>query len=102
MIGQNVILQFSRQVFVERNVLNPPQNKCMNLFYNLPVFNFQALESDLSSRDEKFLAPLLNLEKFRWMTVAAASVGKLPNLIRGLVKYDFKNTFLKRFDRKGY
>ncbi|XP_074614500.1 mediator of RNA polymerase II transcription subunit 24-like isoform X1 [Acropora palmata] len=46
----------------------------------------EALESDLSSRDEKFLNPLLNLEKFRWMTVAAASVGKLPTLIRGLVK----------------
>ncbi|KAJ7336610.1 Mediator of RNA polymerase II transcription subunit 24 [Desmophyllum pertusum] len=45
-----------------------------------------ALESDLSSRDEKFLNPLLNVEKFRWMTVAAASVGKLQNLIRGLVK----------------
>ena len=70
-------------------------------FYYRAVFNFQALESDLSSRDEKFLAPLLNLEKFRWMTVAAASVGKLPNLIRGLVKYDFKDTFLKRFHGKG-
>lgn len=46
----------------------------------------QALESDLSSRDEKFLNPLLNVEKFRWMTVAAANVGKLQNLIRGLVK----------------
>ncbi|KAL9983787.1 hypothetical protein ACROYT_G006017 [Oculina patagonica] len=46
----------------------------------------EALESDLSSRDEKFLNPLLKVEKFRWMTVAAASVGKLQNLIRGLVK----------------
>ncbi|CAH3122935.1 unnamed protein product [Pocillopora meandrina] len=45
-----------------------------------------ALESDLSSRDEKFLNPLLNVEKFRWMTVAAASVGKLPSLINGLVR----------------
>ena len=49
-------------------------------------FLCQALESDLSSRDEKFLNPLLNVEKFRWMTVAAASVGKLPSLINGLVR----------------
>jgi len=46
----------------------------------------EALESDISSRDEKFLNPLKNVEKFKWMTVAAASVGKLQNLIRGLVK----------------
>ena len=51
----------------------------------------QALESDLSSRDEKFLNPLKNVEKFKWMTVAAASVGKLQNLIRGLVKYELNS-----------
>ena len=50
------------------------------------MFLCQALESDLSSRDEKFLNPLLNVEKFRWMTVAAASVGKLLSLINGLVR----------------
>ena len=60
---------------------------CMILFnLNDDVFLCQALESDLSSRDEKFLNPLLNVEKFRWMTVAAASVGKLPSLINGLVR----------------
>jgi len=53
----------------------------------------QALESDLSSRDEKFLNPLKNVEKFKWMTVAAASVGKLQNLIRGLVKYEPNSKF---------
>ncbi|XP_068742847.1 mediator of RNA polymerase II transcription subunit 24-like isoform X2 [Montipora capricornis] len=73
-----------RDIFDNQVSVSPPQQVQDAESRILEII--EALESDLSSRDEKFLNPLLNLEKFRWMTVAAGSVGKLPNLIRGLIK----------------
>ncbi|XP_073238709.1 mediator of RNA polymerase II transcription subunit 24-like [Porites lutea] len=74
-----------QELLESQTALNHPAHQVQDAENRIQEI-ISALESDLSSRDEKFLAPLLNLEKFRWMTVAAASVGKLPNLIRGLVK----------------